>query len=230
MKEKFRRIGAALSNYWYHYKWVTIITAFFVVVIGICIFQMAGEDPIDISAVYAGPEYLSEDAHHELNLSLEQIMSKDYDNDGKKNVQLIDLLILSDEQIKERDEQAREEDKAFIYDPSSRNSVMMSLGTYLSTGEAVLCFLDPYVYESFAEKDAFVPLTELLGYRPEGAYDDFAVRLSDVGAYKYYSALSYLPDDTLVCLKTRSYMYTTDEQIAYYERHIDYFKRLFTIG
>ena len=229
MKRWLKKAGAALSNYWYHYKWVTIITAFFVVVIGICVFQMAGEEPIDISAVYAGPEYLSEEAHHEIELSLEQIMPKDYDKDGKKSVQLIDLLILSDEQIKERDEQAKKEDKAFIYDPTSRNSVMMSLGTYLSTGEAVLCFLDPYVYSQLEEKDAFVPLTELLGYKPENAYDDYAVHISDVGSYKYYSALSYLPDDTLVCVKTRSYLYTTEEQIAYYERHLDYLRRLITL-
>ena len=59
-----------LDNYWYHYKWTTIIVVSFAVILTICIVQMATKETYDITVLYTGPHIFIK----EEKLSTEEIM------------------------------------------------------------------------------------------------------------------------------------------------------------
>ena len=74
------KIKKWLENYWYHYKWATIIVLFFVTVFAIGIYQMASKSDYDTQIVYAGPVILmSEDQVEGVSDAFEAILPSDYD-------------------------------------------------------------------------------------------------------------------------------------------------------
>ena len=65
-----------LENYWYHYKWHTLIVAFFVIMLTVMGVQMCSREDNDIYIIYAGPELISD----ELGL-LEKHTGDDHQNE-----------------------------------------------------------------------------------------------------------------------------------------------------
>ena len=222
----FEKISKFWQNFWYHNKWKVIVTLFFIVVFGVCITQMFTKEKYDVSILYAGPEYIEENSHRTAADLLANVLGDDYDENGKKNAQLIDIVILSDEQIKEREEAAKEQDIAFYYDKGSRNSSLMQISTYISSGETIVCLLDEYVYKKLLEEGAFRTVESVLGYAPDNLNDPYSVLLGDTDLYKAYSALSVIPADTHVCIIKMPYSFGSERQEKIYENHISFFKNL----
>ncbi|MBQ8288057.1 MAG: hypothetical protein IJX76_04715 [Clostridia bacterium] len=209
--EKFKKW---LSNYWYHYKWTTIVVLFFATVIAIGVYQMAAKNSYDTQIVYAGPVLLLEEDHIEgVNDAFKAILPEDYNEDGVKNIQLHDFAILSDEQYAQKVEEAG---GSIAFDPSTRRNYISNITTLYSTGESSISLLDPYVYNIFFSQDAYVPLEEILGETPEYALDDYSVRLSDTPFGQYFDALDVLPEDTVLCFRKASEISTSGETKAQY--------------
>ena len=221
-----KKIKSFLSNFWYYHKWKVIVVLFFAVVIGVCMTQMLTKDEYDVSIMYAGPDYIEENDHHSIMGVFEQILPADYDKNGEKKANLIDMLIMSDEQIKERDDKAKEEDVLFYYDVKDRNSQLMQISTYISSGETIICILDDYVYEMLKEEGAFCTLESVLGYKPESAHDEYSVTLGDTDLYKSYSVLSKVGENTRLCIVKMPYTFTSKSQKQSYEWHLEYFKKI----
>ena len=72
---------AWFDNYWYHYKWVTIVVAFFLVVFSICIIQSCTNKPADILVTYAGPVSLNVDE----KANIERVFSRALPDDFSKS-------------------------------------------------------------------------------------------------------------------------------------------------
>ena len=53
-----------LDNFWYHYKWTTIIAVFALFVVLVCTLQMCNKDKNDVSVLSAGPEYFMFNCWH----------------------------------------------------------------------------------------------------------------------------------------------------------------------
>lgn len=220
------KIKKWLENYWYHYKWATIIVLFFVTVFAIGIYQMASKSDYDTQIVYAGPVILmSEDQVEGVSDAFEAILPSDYDGDGDKTILLHDFTILSDEQYQQKLEEA---EGALAFDPSTRTNYIQSIMTLYSTGESSISLLDPYVYNIFRRQDAFVPLAEVLGEKPEYALDDYTVRLSDTPFGQYFGSLDALPEDTVLCFRKASQLSTSDKVKAQYEFDRKLFAAIFT--
>ena len=203
-----------LENYWYHYKWTTIVVLFFVVVLGIGIYQMASKSDYDTQIVYAGPVLLmSEEQIEGVNSAFEAILPEDRDGDGDKAIILHDFTILSDEQYAQKLEEA---DGSLAFDPSTRTNYIQNIMTLYSTGESSISLLDPYVYNIFFRQDAYVPLEEILGEKPEYALDDYSVRLSDTPFGQYFDSLDVLPEDTVLCFRKASELSTSDKTTEQY--------------
>lgn len=203
-----------LSNYWYHYKWTTIIVLFFVAVIAMGIYQMAAKKGYDSQIVYAGPVLLLEEDQIEgINQAFQAILPEDYNEDGQKNIQLHDFAILSDEQYKQKLEEAG---GSIAFDPATRSNYISNIMTLYSTGESSISLLDPYVYNLFSYQDAYVKLEEVLGEKPEYAIDDYSVRLSDTPFGQYFDALDVLPEDTMLCFRKAAELSTSDKTVAQY--------------
>lgn len=196
--EKFKKW---FDNYWYHYKWHTIVVIFFMTVAIIGITQMASKESYDCNLLYAGPAILNKDQTGGIEAAFSAVMPSDHNEDGKKTVFINRFTILSDEQIKKKQEEAEAENDALYYDPTQRTNVLSQIGTIFSVGEASICLVDEYVYNIYRSQDAFLPLEELLGYKPEYARDNASVYLKDTPFAEYFDALDVLPEDTILCIR-----------------------------
>ena len=127
-----------LSNFWYHYKFRTILCLFLAVVVGVSIFEIATREKYDLK-VYL---YLSQGISDDVECSLEETIEQIYQENGEeKNVQVIN----------------------FSYDPYSNNGdSKMSYASAL-TGEIqmkknFLFITDSYRFEELNENDSFINL------------------------------------------------------------------------
>lgn len=226
-----QKIKKWLENYWYHYKWTTIVVAFLVLVLGIGIFQMCSKEDYDIDILYTGPAMLSEDQKRDLASAFASVMSDDFNGDGQKTVLINNITVLSDEQIAEKEAEAKAESDRLYYDYQARETSISQVTTLISSGETVICLMDEYMYNKYVSEDAFVPLKELLDSVPEGAHDEYSVYLMDTPFGQYFSACKALPADTLLCVR-KSSIFTNGRKEAeeQYALNIETFKRLFSFS
>jgi hypothetical protein len=184
-----------LDNFWYHYKWQTLGVLFALIVVTVCVLQTCSKESYDLSVVYAGPVAAGESGFSDLELLLED-HAEDADKDGEKSVNLLRYNIYSADQIKEL------EKAGFSVSRSYNSGEYDNYGNFLMTGEASVYFLDPWLYEELKSADRLRPLAELL---PEervasASADGYGLCLGDSELYRQYDVLSFLPEDTVICL------------------------------
>ena len=96
-------LAERLENFWYHYKWHSLVALFLVFTILICSFQMCERDSYDIYITYAGGQEISRTAsggdvsEYAAFLSAFASLGCDYDGDGESSVAFSSLFIPSEE-------------------------------------------------------------------------------------------------------------------------------------
>lgn len=225
-----KKIIKWLDNFWYHYKWETLIIAFFGTFIIIATTQLLTKDKIDASLIYTGPAYFSARDVSEVESAFEQAMRDDYNGDGEKGIEFTDVTLMTEQQALDAQSESKQDD-----DPS--NNVVINVqdmreaekkfNMQVFAGEVIICMLDPYWYDELVEAQGLAKLTDVLGYQPEGAIDDYGVYLKDTKFGKFYNVFSYLPDDTILCIRTIStvsaFKNKTKEQ-ARYDCNVEVFR------
>ena len=200
-----------LDNFWYHYKWVTIIVAFFTVVACVCIIQACTNDPTDILVTYAGPAYLEADEKTNIEKILTKNLPEKFASDENAKAGLSSYYILSKEQIEEAEKQTEvdEDGKSYqVYiDTRFISEEMDSFESQLMTGSGSVLLLDMSIYNSLVgekgRSERLVSLTEILGETPKGAVGNYGIRLGDTEIYHNNPQLWCLPADTVVCLHAK---------------------------
>ena len=213
-----------LDNFWYHYKWVTIIVAFFVIVALICIVQACGNKPSDIIVTYAGGQYLSDDN----KVSVENVLSASFseDNeDGKLDFGLSAYNIYTKEQIIALEKETNfDGKKKYSINTAVNTEQMSTFQNQLGTGSGSILLMDKELYEFMfnadGETERLMPLSEVLGETPSGAIDAYAVRLGDTDMYKNNRSIRCLPADTVICLHKK----IISQRQSDYDVEIDAFK------
>ena len=211
----FSRLISRLENFWYHYKWHSVIALFLVFAITVCTLQMCEREKYDVNVLYAGGHVFarqSEGADYpEYQKMLQSLKSftEDHDEDGKVSVSLRDLYAPTEKELKEAGDSAFSsrayEDKQIL------TSTMMS-------GDYFLCFFSPQVFENYdsVEGDGigvFSPLSSLI---PDGAKVEFynekttAIKLSSLDVYKL-SGFSSLPENTVIAIRNTSFSTHLDD-------------------
>jgi len=216
-----------LDNYWYHYKWPTIIVSFFLAVGIICTVQMLKKEDYDVYAVYSGGKYFTADEQKAIEDAFSYVID-DYDGNGDKNVCLTKIVVLTEEELKQKKEEANAENENLAYNFESRTDAIEQLSMELMTGQSYVCFFSEGMYDQVKDKDRFVPLNSIFDTVPEGAVDECAVRLADTEFGSYFSgALSVMGEDTVVCLRKISVQDAgSDKKTEEYEDHTEFFKRI----
>lgn len=191
-----------IENYWYHHKWKTIIISFFAIVFIICILQFSENEKVDIQILYAGPEVVSVPMSENIQMAYEAVMKKDNNGDGELNASLYSLFIMSSEQIKALYDAAEENSEAAYVNTEIISGNKSSFDMEIMAGDSVICMLDPWLYDYVRESGGFMELEEVLGYIPEGT-DEYGtgIALSDTAFGQFFSGLSDLPDDTVLCVR-----------------------------
>ena len=192
-----------LDNFWYHHKWKTIIITFFAVTILVCTLQMCQreENKGDIGIILAGPYAMttSEEIDAEaLQKSLDLALPADYDENGKKHVEMTAYALYSEAQIKELSKQ----DIQVNTQINSENYTKFF--QFIQPGEVSVMLLDPWLYEELLSSGVLMNLEGIIEAPEVGAIRSedgtlYGVRLGDTELYKT-SAIGSLPEDTVVCL------------------------------
>ena len=202
---------AWLDNFWYHYKWVTLVAVFFVIVISVCIIQSCSQEPTDILVTYAGPAYLKQ----EQKVNIEKILSinipDEITKDDSAKAGLSSYYILSKQQIEHEQKQTEVDENGESYkvyvDTHFITQEMEAFESQLMTGSGSVLLIDRSIYDSLVgengNSERLVPLTDTLGKKPEGAIGDFGIRLGDTEIYRSNMQLQCLPADTVLCLHAK---------------------------
>lgn len=221
-----------LDNFWYHYKWHTIVSIFLIVVIGICTFQMCTKKDYDIVLTYAGPKELITNPQEKTNInsSLSNAAKDQYGEEASAN--LHSFIVYSKEQIEELSKEKDENgNPKYNINTAQITQNMDELETFSQLGDSYIFLLDPYIYEHLKNQseisDRFVKLSKVFGTTPLNSYDQYAVKLVDTDFYKNNPALHVLPEDTLICLHERLVLSTKE---AEYNNHFELFKKIATIS
>ncbi len=197
------KITKWFHNYWYYYKWKVIIAAFLIFVVIVCSVQVCSNTKADITVMYAGP-FLSSSAEVPNITAAIESLAKDYNDDGEVKVGLAMMNVYSKEQMDAINNEQLSEingqtNKKIDY--NANQSELDKFQNLIVTGEYYLCMLDPWLYDMVAEENGFTKLSDILGYTPEYAVSEYAVRLSDTEFGKYYEDVAKLPKDTYLCLR-----------------------------
>ncbi len=191
-----------LDNYWYHYKWPTVVAAFFLFVGIVCFAQCSTREQGDATVTFAGGYTMTAEEHAKILDVFNAIAPEKADGEGQISILLSAYSIYTEDELKPT--YTNEEGKLDVY--AYNNAIQVSkdhlntFGTYVMTGESAIWLVSEYVYEVQNLQRVAVPLTELYETVPASAYDGYAIRLADTELYQYYDVLKILPEDTLIVM------------------------------
>lgn len=239
-----------IENFWYHYKWHTIVGLFVAILATTMIVQLVQREKYDIRIVYAGDFIIEEgdgenavllsdfpEAMDNISKAFEGFIKDDLNGDGKKNAITHGEYLLSPEREAELRKQAQDksietnQQWQFNYSSSDRTESSENVGVLISTGEAIICIMDSYSYQTFGADGAFARLEDVLGYLPDSAIDECAVRLKDTAFGKHFEkTFECLPEDTVLCIRKKATVGVGRDFGEIYAAHIEVFKKVIGFG
>lgn len=214
--------GERAENFWYHYKWHTIIAVVLIIAITIASVQMCNKTSYDMYVMYAGGSDVkmtgfdgSSSDYERLHSSTLRFVS-DIDGDGERNLSLLNLFLPSDEQIKEYEESIGKDEEINYALLSENDKTFRECMMY---GEFYICILSEHLLEEWSKNGDFVPFLPIADYLPEGAKfvtggtapdEETYVLASEYGVYLSSTPLADKPgydslgDDTVICIRMYS--------------------------
>ncbi len=219
-----------LDNFFYHYKWHTVIALVLTVAIVLCSVQMCTKTTYDSYVLYAGATNLRGPAkdgdvsdYQKVVSALKQY-SDDFNGDGEHNLNFVDLYLPSEEDMRNTDNDA-------IFARVSQDSE--TFRHYMYYGSYQLCLLSEHLYLEWTKDREKTPLAEIAPYIPEGstlkvAEGGFGVYLSSSPLYEK-AGFNLLSDDTVICIRIMSMMSDTfdrDENLENFERSEQMLRRM----
>lgn len=179
-----------LDNYWYHYKWHTILIGFFAFVMIVCFVQCSTAEDHDVTVCFSGNEIFLENEYAEIKKVLGDVCPFDANQDGDNTAAFKTISAFSGEQLEaqftyyyeETDEWKLDKDGMNLYRSTNVENID-NVRSYVMTGDCAIWFVSPFIYEEcFKEL-----ITE-------------TVKLSETVLYRDYDVIKLMPEDTLVVL------------------------------
>lgn len=204
------KLRSWLDNYWYHYKWHTLIALVFILTFAIGIGQIAFEkNDYDVYVLYVGGEYVQKEPHEEIEGVIKAaadraagISDAEDSGDDGKDVNFQMLIYHTDERIAQMQADAQAAGEEFAFDFLENNNVLETFMKQLVSGENVIMFLDPELYATAEANEALYPVEDILGKGVSGVTDSgFGVRLVDSGLLERYPEFAAIPEDSIICFK-----------------------------
>ncbi len=198
-----------ISNFWYHYKWHSIVAVFIIIAILICSLQFCSKESYDIYILYAGSKQIGKTSSDSDVPEIVTVMTAlkavtdDFDGDGEKSISFQNYYYLSNEEASTLGENINY--SLLTQDKKTLESV-------IEHSEYYLLFISPAVYEQYKGEDGrmFSYLTEFKAQNQNAEYyNDSAIKLSSLDFYSL-PGISSLPDDTLICIKAPNLLASKD--------------------
>ena len=208
-----------LENYWYHYKWHTIIVVFFALVLTVTLVQCASVEETDVTVAFGGNVILNDAEYNGLKTILGDVCPSDVDGNGEKTVAFKNVSIFNEKQLEDQftyyyeelDEYRLDEDGMNLYKSTNLENYK-NVQTYMMTGDCAVWFVSEYVYEEmFFDKVENQEKVRIVATQ----------KLSETALYRNFDAVKILPEDTLVVLM-RPIMGTYADDVRFAEAEAYY--------
>ena len=217
-----------LENFWYHYKWHSIVSLFLIIAITVCTLQMCSKSEYDAYIMYAGPYPATQSEVRDIQTSLGSVCD-DYNDDGESLVSISNLFMMTKEQIDERNakDDGYEVNEKLISDNTNIFNQQIQIGEY------AILLLDPaWVEFLYSANEADNILMRVEEFLPEGKelslYGEYGVYLSSTGLYTL-PGLCNLPDNTVLCMRKNGSLgsiFRKNSTAENHENHKALFKKL----
>ncbi len=187
------------DNYWYYYKWPTIVISLFAIFIIICTIQLFSKKEADAHIMYAGPASVSFTSLDDIQASFDKIMSDDYNGDKRKLVEYVEITLNDRATI---DKEGEIYSEYIDNNIDFKGSMLERYNAEIAYGNSMIYFLSPSIYEDLKSNGQLIPLVaeRLLNELPDNAFDEYSFKLSDLDIYKL-PGISLLPENTLICMR-----------------------------
>lgn len=187
------------DNYWYHYKWHTLIGAFIIILTIFIVSQQVNDPKQDTMIAYCGSYGFLAEETEDLREALNRIMPEDFDGNGEKYTEIVRYQFYSEKEL-QADKDAN--DGMGTVNLAFNAKQLSDFNSFMSFGECSVYLLseEMYLYVKANKSELLKPLADILGEAPAKAYDEYAIRLKDTPYYAMEPALRVLPEDTLICM------------------------------
>ena len=186
------------DNFWYHYKWQTIIAAVGLFAVLFCTLTMCRRKEPDFYFYYAGQGEFSGDEQRAIVSSL----SKAAGEDGRDaEVSVTFLFLMTNDQIKRFGEEHAGDGLSVNGGQIGQNRELLS--NEIMTGNALIMFFDPEVLaETQASSDAFLPIRSYApADTPEEAFSgEYGIDLRYT-VFAADPAFAAFPEGTVVAIR-----------------------------
>ena len=187
------KLKEKLANFWYYYKWHTLIVIFFVSVLTVCAVQLFTREVADIKILYAGPTIISESKNEEIQTALNDFLS----SEKNESAELFGLIIMDDKQLKDAYDKG--------YNPYFLNEKVIednknTLTFQSMAGEYLIFLVDESCYDSLYTNNVFIKLDDC-GITKGIRKDECSIYLKSTDFAKFYTCFDIFPDSTLLCIK-----------------------------
>ena len=214
-----------LDNYWYHYKWPTIIISFFAILAIMLTFQMINRPEYDETFLYACTYRMNVEEYQDYEQLLEKILPDDYDGNGEKSINIMSYQIYSEEEFYEASSIAEANSDSFSLNGKYNTDEFHNFSQYSMTGECSVYLISEYLFNQLRSAERLRPIAELYEGQalPAGVTEDgFGIRISTTDFYNYNPAAQILPDDMILCL-LRPTVWGGSSNDVRYERSVAFF-------
>lgn len=176
-----------LENYWYHYKWATIISAFFITVAVICIVQISSKKNYNIYIRYVGDSVITGTQYDDMTGALEKIVS----GDKKDSVNFAQVAYISDEDNPYKNE---------------KNAVSRETLSSMLVQPYYIYIMDLTAYNDYKDSGVFAPLSSIFEEDvTDISYDEYALYLSKTEFLKNAPGMEWVEEDTVIVIKIVPY-------------------------
>ena len=199
------------ENYWYHYKWHTIVAVVTLIMFTVLILQTCQREEYDVHAVYAGSHRfsrLSQDGdipkYNSMLTTLKKFTS-DHNGDGAVSVDLRDLYVMTEGEIAEllsKDPDADINESLIAEDTDT-------LGTLLLYSEYFLVFISEELFMSYEATYEGALFEEIAQYTDTDSGIEYEYASSHgiyLGSLPFHEEAEVcdLPANTVVCIRKLS--------------------------
>lgn len=182
-------LRSRLSNFWYFYKWQTIL--FTIIIIGViaALTQMSGNTEPDVAVMYVGPSYLTVKNKEDMAVAAQSYMT-DYNGDGEKSFHLLDISVVA------------LSDGVNVYTYQANAEAQRRFTTEVTAGDSLIYILEESFYRKLIELNAIAKLSDVLDADmiPEGS-EEYGVQLKELDFFKQ-SVFSAFPGDAYICIRS----------------------------
>lgn len=203
------------DNIWYHYKAQILLGIVALVIIITCSIQFFSKDEPDVFFYYVGQNSCSAQAIENFRDDMEDIMTTDYNGDGKMKVDYKeDIFVMYTVQ-----DGASQNNGAYVYNQQDQMNIVQRFNMELSVGECVIYIMEPNLFK--ANKAYLVSLDEIFQDGLSFATDEKGIVLSELPAYRKTS-LGEFDEDYVLCVRTKR----PKDKASFYDANVDFFKTL----